>query len=313
MSNEIFSFKWPIARPTGYCFKGNLKMHDDAKSLNYPLKGRYHSGPFLVEAQGNTVSFNSLPLKYEPELFVKFAKLDTSKESIIKFANLHGRLGLVNPLMEQGGSANMLTMGESLNDWRQQIIDIKFPVLLWGLLKESKEEELRKYIMWGKDNSSVSYSYEQNDTKISPRAKNKIPSGIISSATDNIFGTFISGDVTKPAQYYLLNTINEKLKGNASPSLIFNSTGDLDPYITPHNLLAAIWLQLFRAVSGQRDFRRCKICKNWMDISQFKRSDKKRHDICYERRKKKRQEEKKQEEKKQEEKRKLKAKSASKR
>jgi hypothetical protein len=62
--------------------------------------------------------------------------------------------------------------------------------------------------------------------------------------------------------------VNKKLEGQATPRLFHHlDLGQLVMQIVPSNLLAAMWLQLAHAIAGNKQYRACRECGNWFEIS----------------------------------------------
>ena len=94
-----------------------------------------------------------------------------------------------------------------------------------------------------------------------------------------IFPRFRRTDPTLPARVALVIQLNKKLAGVASPYLLPNRHGQLEGSVRPHNLLAALWVQLFQAITGQRRIVPCSHCGELMDVTGSRRS-KKAHGRC---------------------------------
>jgi hypothetical protein len=73
--------------------------------------------------------------------------------------------------------------------------------------------------------------------------------------------------------------INKKLAGVASLCLLLNRQGVPQGFVRPHNLLAAMWVQLYQAVQGQRRIVACKYCHKLMDVT-GQRASKTTHERC---------------------------------
>ena len=94
-----------------------------------------------------------------------------------------------------------------------------------------------------------------------------------------VFHQWQVSDVIAPAKVFLLERVNDKLKDRTSPRLLLNKREELKPYIVPHHLLGALWFQLYQAIGGERQFKRCSICQEWMDVTGCRKT-KRMHDSC---------------------------------
>ncbi len=291
---DIFQFKWVVRKGKGYgFFDGIAKL---------PHEKGYEKARYLCVAPGNTRRRTYEPLVTEPLLFTKFAELDGSEDSIVNFANEYGRLGIESTT----GARGIPQFGELLKTWQREIYTMACAVMIFGYLKdsESKRAEKRKqaalktlgkHIVWSGDGSRVSFDL-RHSTIINTRPGLGIKAipidapikGEIASVrrSSEIFQSFEPGEVTQPARLWLSRLINSNIYGETSPCLIFDENMQLVPYVSPDNLRACLWLQLYSAFSDKQ-FVRCAICKGWMDTT-GQRSDKKRHDECYDREKKRR-------------------------
>ena len=113
-----------------------------------------------------------------------------------------------------------------------------------------------------------------------------------------LFKRWKYGEVLAPARLYLTEQINKKMKklaGNLSLRLFMDEKEELRGFIVPYSLLAAMWLGLYQAITGERRVRQCEICGEYMDVTE-NRKTKRMHDRCSQRvrtarsRRKKRQE-----------------------
>lgn len=241
-------------------------------------------GRYLVEALGNKYYRFYEPISEKPVLFMEFARLGGSEEEIVGFANQYGRLGVGKALDDH-------QLGENLPMWRNSIVTMACAVKIFEHLKDDDETALSDHIVWSENGQSVFFHMTDSMTdgltqdmiqelrKVAFELDHNKPIGMLES--------FVPGDVFQPAKLWLLKLVNKSLRGEASPCLYFDDNGQMGPYVSPHNLRACLWLQLYRALT-ERDFRRCAICHGWMDTTN-QRSDKKRHDTCYEREKKRKQ------------------------
>jgi hypothetical protein len=70
-----------------------------------------------------------------------------------------------------------------------------------------------------------------------------------------------------PARAALFQEINKKLAGQVSPCLLLDRKGQVLSYVRPRTLLAALWVQLYQAVTGWRRIRPCQYCGQLMDVT----------------------------------------------
>ena len=89
---------------------------------------------------------------------------------------------------------------------------------------------------------------------------------------------FTPGDVVTPALYYLVGSVNAKLRGLTDTRLYPEEAeqrarkgGGTQPRlrsrIVPNSLLGGLWLQFHQSIAVNAEYRRCDICKGWFEIS----------------------------------------------
>ena len=96
-------------------------------------------------------------------------------------------------------------------------------------------------------------------------------------ASDFIYGNVGQQDeVFQIGMSNLRRLINVKLASGVSPKLHWErNRSRLGIYLTPQDLLAAMWLQMALAVDGDKNYRQCPECQNWFEVSpSTARSDK---------------------------------------
>ncbi|MHB8780333.1 MAG: hypothetical protein ACYC55_02960 [Candidatus Geothermincolia bacterium] len=201
----------------------------------------------------------------EQDLFLKFIKTDLSEAGILQFANKYGWLGIGDPLANRP-----LEHGEGLNVWKNAISQMAPLIDVWKWVGQKEECKLEKIVQWSDDRKSVTIEH----------------GGILAvrkEAYPGIFAEWPPGDVYGPAKLFLLLSVNKQLKG-VSPALLFER-GRLSEFWRPDNLLSALWLQFFNAITGKNQYRSCAICHELMDVTGA-RPDKVVHVRCREREKK---------------------------
>ena len=230
-----------------------------------------HGGPYLVPHRQSKEDKVYFPLddwkKDGPPLFRIFADLDGTSRDILAFANTYGGLGIGQPIY--GGEAgNNIRLGESIVRWNQEIQDMREVVEVWDCLKMGKPAELKHMLRWDKVAEAVLFEKANMRRRLADAMH----------VRSDLYRAIIPSPKWM-ARGYILERVNGKLRGEASPRLILNHHRELTPYWAPHNLLAALWLQLFQATTGQRPLQRCIHCHQWMDVSGY-RKNKRAHARC---------------------------------
>lgn len=223
----------------------------------------------LVENPHTTGYVGYWPLA-ETKLFLKFAETPPTKEGILAFANVYGKLNPVHGVFvpkKDGQSGLIFT--DTLTSWQNEIHQIKQAVQIWEWLKDDNRNALRKVIVWSKDCKSVEYVVSEGlSIEVSSESKREV------------FARFPTGGVVLPAQHLIQILINKKLETHSiMPRLFMDDTNHLVGYLTPSSLLSAMWLQFYLAVIGEREYKRCSICGLWADTTE-KRRNWNRHEEC---------------------------------
>ena len=196
--------------------------------------------------------------RYAPQsgLFRSFAELKPHKDQILKFANRWGIMTNGNwvPLK------NSRVIAEPLDLWLRAIADFTLAFRIWEWIKRGDASALGRYIKW-KDSSSVIFVRSDDYVKSWRIIADR-------KGSPSFFDTFRVDDLIVPAWHQLQYILNEKLDGKVSARLLWNSSWSrLSLYQVPTDLISAMWLQLARAVEGDRNFQQCEECRNWFEVS----------------------------------------------
>ena len=194
----------------------------------------------------------------------------------------------------KGGRKYVPFYGEPMGTWQKEVSAFAPLVCVWQQIERRDRAKLEEHIIWTPGRVQFHYMVQDGERipgPIQPQADmmELLASGTSQMTVENIaadgilhpevFRSFTHGDVYAPARFLLLKNVNQKLHGSASPHLVIDDEGQLHPYIIPHHLLGALWLQFYRAVTGERKFRPCEICGEWMDVTELN-ADKRMHDVC---------------------------------
>jgi hypothetical protein len=216
----------------------------------------------------------------QPGLFRSFAELKAEREQIVAFANQWGTLTAGVPVELENKT---VATGESLDTWETEIRHVSLAVRLWTLLSRGNSAGLARYIKW-KDASGVRFEYA-DDTAAEPGFQGTIPwlPGVVFDGTENLrdgrwiasrqsspelLEGFQPGDLIGPGWYQLQYIVNEKLAGKVSARLLWNSSRSrLSLHQVPQDLISELWLQLARAIEGDREYQQCEECRNWFEVS----------------------------------------------
>ncbi len=208
------------------------------------------------------------PLEEEPQLFEEFANTPDSAEGVLLFANRYGLLGITKQFVAAPKKKRRVVRnGESLREWIQEIRAARNVVNVWDCLcSSSPEENLRSFIQW--DGDGVRFSYRRGGEILASRRMR---------LRAYLLDQWKRGETIGPARAFIASQVNRHLRGDVSPQLLLDASGELQPYIRTFNLLGAIWYQIYSAYSGGVKIRRCSVCNGWIA---FKRKTKTMHVRC---------------------------------
>ena len=242
-------------------------------------------GRFVTERWGSKTITGYNPLESEPGLFRRFVELASQDEAAIcqfasrfgslepgsvslRFRNQPHALGQHVPresysrILAIGGT---IRSGEPVNWWFTEAREMNDLNAIREAVQKQDESKLSSYFRWSSDYSSVerywpgSFGFEViASRKIYPERLQRFPVGAL----------------VPPARYYLQTKINRKLDVYFSRTrLLWNGTyTQLAVRIVPETLIAAMWLQLARAIEGDLNYVQCAACARWIEVS-GKRSD----------------------------------------
>ena len=246
MIDRLNQFTWHVAK-SGYEWMKVCPLMEPGTSGG----AKY---PFLTDRVRPGVPYETklyAPLQ-GTGLFIEFATLSADRVSIQEFANRHGLLTGGEPIP----IGNVLGHGERLDLWKSSIAEMKRLYELWCcLVGRNDAADLGQSILWRAN--GVSYKKGGHYRLIASKER-----------TPELWGTFREGDLFKPAWHVLQQDMNAQLESGIAPRLMWNTaTTGLSLYQVPRDLLSAMWLQFARAVDGNRQYNRCKECRNWFEVS----------------------------------------------
>lgn len=233
------------------------------------------------------------------DLFREFAfSVDT--RSILQFANKYGFLTKLNEKIELSDGR----LQEPLTFWKDEVLDMFATFHLWNWSQIGDLDALSKYIF--RTDRAVRYciegeiidsirivdtvqdvdnSHEQfivrSSFKDSISEEAAFLGNDIKSVTelfedlhvDHYFfydEVFTRGkwDESAVGKLFVQRKINNKLAEHALIRLLWNSKRKASKlHFFPRNLLGVMWFQFARAVDGEIEYRRCAMCKKFLEIS----------------------------------------------
>jgi len=294
----LYHFVWDVP-DLGYSWREDLAA----------CPGIYDEGepPFLVVNAGT--GWRHRPMEEWPLLYTAFAALDGLPESILAFASKYGWLGVGVDIAPPAGG--QLDLGEPLARWDTEIGKLRTAARVWDWLQAGDAGKLGQHIVWpNADQVRLIHGFigdrriRAGDVKTYDRHRSQVLTmaeaakatpgkmgrldyeriaGRGMNSHEEEFRKWHLGEVVRPAQLWLVQTVNKVLAEHVSPAILLSRDSgkeyEVRPFVRPHNLLGAMWLQLSQDVSGRRRLRRCEECGGWMDVTECRKS-KRMHDSC---------------------------------
>jgi hypothetical protein len=266
MTDKLSQFEWRISE-NGYRWKksGSLSSADEQWHLTdgVPIGSQYRYRVYR-------------PLQEETGLFISFAELKPTRTAILNFSNSHGLLrgGDWMPVADNLGG-----FGEPLDEWKSEIRAFSESFELWQMLIKRDNSGLARRITWS-GTDGVRYNQRTHLAGLGLKHGAGATGRWIAQRHINpdLLESFRQGDVVQPAWYQLQHSINERMKDSVRPRLLWDARRtQLSLYHVPKDLISAIWLQLARAVEGNKAYNQCQQCRNWFEVNSpdGSRSDKK--------------------------------------
>lgn len=252
LANELIAFVWH--KHATYAW---TRARQISGSSGPRWKGEHW---WLVEGSGECLAYE--PLKEGSALFRVLAETEPTMEAVAAFASEYGRLGVAQQILPNGRGGEG-RQGEALGEWKAEILEIRETVEVWDAV--TKNRRLDRWI------------------QLEPRGGQAFKRACFRSDRRH---AVIAGEKARPQLWeYLLDkkpkdalrlaglfhiqeAINQKLREHAPGRLLYNpEAGRLELHLAPRNLLGAIWLQFARAVEGNKEYRRCRVCSKWFAVS----------------------------------------------
>lgn len=206
------------------------------------------------------------PLATATGLFRHFAETTPDEAGILAFANAYGSLGgTIEENLRSETAPFPRLVGEAFSEWVRAIDQLRTVLSAWDAAKASDTAFLGRSIHWNEDTV-----YFLSDTTYER---------IGSSLDDPSMGMrFEEGDLLAPAQELVRRRVNTQLVDHrVAPRLLWNAGEEMDIRFNPVSLIGALWFQFARAIAGNKAFKQCQNCKNWIEVGgdRSARSDKK--------------------------------------
>jgi hypothetical protein len=207
------------------------------------------------------------PLVVFTGLFRRFAETPVTEEGIVAFANKYGALGGKPSLAVQvEGESAFRFVAESLQFWLHEIHQMKTVLHVWDSVRKTDRAQLSSFIVW--NGGAVFFQLAG--------AVELIASEDLAYGRPDMFSR---GDLVQPAMHLVQRRINAQLAEHAvTPNLLWDQKqGKLIIRMHPNSLIGALWLQFAKALEGEKQYRQCQYCRDWIEVggNRSARSDKK--------------------------------------
>lgn len=212
-----------------------------------------------------------------PDLYRKFARLKTTRDAIVAFANSYGFIGIgMRVILDEGENpdGSLWTAEENVefgHEWAREIGVMKAAVAILDLMDEALGVNVPEL--------SEKFAYADGCWRV---RRDLVPGYTQQGRADWIdlniwadgegcFETLGSGDLVVTATEYLRVTANRQLAGRIQAVLVWdNDRSKASLVYKPTSLLGAMWLQFSTALAGTSNFRTCIECGNAFE---FQRKD----------------------------------------
>jgi hypothetical protein len=295
MASDVFSFQWGV--PThGYKWvEGevcSVGRRSPPTSLRFDSRRKGRKAWILTDCIPSGQSFEQLP--YQPlkngALFRDFADLTPyDRESILSFANKYGALGIGGSVdvRPPANPAHPLSLwGETLTDWSMHITAMSHTWRMWNMAQDGDIKGLAGHIEW-KLAGRIGWSLEDHEEWLGAGSDRNsewlrrpgrwvyhggpdLPDGAqpFPTTIELMDGVFRRGDILTPAKMFVGHTINAYLDGHVNARLVYDTDrGRHAMECVPSCLISALWLQFLQAVAGDNEYRACRECGCWYELS----------------------------------------------
>jgi hypothetical protein len=283
MADEVFEFFWSVPK-TGFQWIKTKLFENPGRADPTQLRqdSQLEEQPQWVLTDGVAIGtffewtrYN--PLKMHTGLFRIFADIplirEEIQERILGFANQYGYLGIKRPLENPG------VWGETLQEWVNQIDKFKQGVSIWDMIRTGNKVAISRYVCWNNEERtkdgivtrSAGWFYDSHPDlppiHVDPRKAIPFPCRL-HEYIEPVGDLFNRENPQIPAMFLLQRWINKNLKSQVSPRLVYHlGRGKQVLRFVPENLLGAMWLQFVQAIEGNKEYRPCKECGKWFEVS----------------------------------------------
>lgn len=182
------------------------------------------------------------PLNESTGLFREFAGLDTTPTAIRDFANRRGQLNASANLAVRTRFGLRMVHGDSFEDWKTEITDLKLSVNLWDAVTARDEPGL----------ASIAEKLKHKRTPLAVQRQLHLR----------------EADPVMTALAIIRNKCDARLSREIASRLLFpGNLPRLKFSLEPQTLIGAMWLQFAVAIDVLKSYAKCALCGAPFEIS----------------------------------------------
>jgi len=212
--------------------------------------GRSSGRPAMITCRIRGKRFYA-PFRRSPVLHRLFGNLSGDK-SMLDFASTYGFLDYSQCDFSgpAGNPPGYRVVYEPLEKWRREIRVMKSHLARWDFIRSGSEMALGRVIDWREDGVHFTLGGQ---------------SDLIAARDTQLYDRWLrqGKPLREPALHYTYNFINSRIYGGVSPRALPAYSHGV--YLTPDNLLTAMWVMFMWEVIGETRPHYCSSCGGWFD------------------------------------------------
>jgi hypothetical protein len=284
MLAELADFRWHVFSRGYKCVDRTLAKGQPARLLvprwwDDDADGGGSDGENPIDPMAGDLNERH-PLEEEPGLHRKFASLELTEQAIVDFANQWGPLENAHEVAPDEIEDTMVAyVGDTTEEWFAQIRRMKALVDLRDVLEGKSEKKLADVI----DIERTEYNWSWDvDIRFKDCPQLRWNFTFRERDWPGFSEVLESGGTRDVARTCLFDLANESLWGSCSPWLSINEDNERPVLcLTPHNLMAALWLMFAQEILGEKNLKQCLYCKRYFEATKETNDRRQRSDKKY--------------------------------
>ncbi len=243
---EVVLFEWPVAAGGYWAADGRAAPGD-------PLTR------WILEKEPRGSSQEASPLDESPTLFRIFGELPIPmpEAAALGFAAQYGQLGLTEFFLLNGKKP--ASFGENLDGWAEEAFDLRLGSDLLLAITQADTDALSRWIA-PTDSGKLRFEREEGGRRFTMGMGRDHP--LLRSPEGEAL------DLPRAARFVAQVLANKKLERFTATRLLYEASTDSQRLVVlPSNLLGAMWFQLAQGLAGDMEFRECRQCRTWFQVS----------------------------------------------